>query len=48
MLHHMGLSQEGANDLTAMVNRVREPDDPVTKVTRTETTIITKTDDDSK
>ncbi|MDD7468328.1 MAG: phage holin family protein [Bacteroidales bacterium] len=48
MLHHMGLSKEGADDLTAMVNRVREPDDPVTKVTRTETTIITKTDDDSK
>ena len=48
MLHHMGLSKEGADDLTAMVNRVREPDDPVTKVTRTETTIITKTDDDNK
>lgn len=48
MLHHMGLSEEGANDLTKMVNKVREPDDPVTKVTRTETTIITKTDDDSK
>lgn len=48
MLHHMGISKEGADDLTAMVNRVREPDDPVTKVTRTETTIITKTDDDSK
>lgn len=48
MLHHMGLSEEGANDLTKMVNKVRDQDDPVTKVTRTETTIITKTDDDSK
>lgn len=48
MLHHMGLSEEGANDLTKMVNKVRDQDDPVTKVTRTETTIITKKDDDSK
>ena len=48
MLHHMGLSKEGADDLTKMVNKVRDQDDPVTKVTRTETTIITKTDDDSK
>ena len=48
MLHHMGLSEEGANDLTKMINKVREQDDPVTKVTRTETTIITKEDDDSK
>lgn len=48
MLHYMGLSEEGANDLTKMVNKVRDQDDPVTKVTRTETTIITKKDDDSK
>lgn len=48
MLHHMGISKEGADDLTKMVNKVREQDDPVTKVTRTETTIITKTDDDNK
>ena len=48
MLHHMGLSKEGADDLTKMVNKVRDQDDPVTKVTRTETTIITKTDDDNK
>ena len=33
MLHHMGLSKEGADDLTAMVNKVREPDDPVRKAT---------------
>lgn len=33
MLHHMGLSESGANDLTAMVNKVREPDDPVRKAT---------------
>lgn len=48
MLHHMGLSESGADDLTKMINKVREQDDPVTKVTRTETTIITKTDDDNK
>lgn len=33
MLHHMGLSKEGADDLTKMVNRVREQDDPVRKAT---------------
>ena len=33
MLHHMGLSEEGANDLTKMVNKVREHDDPVRKAT---------------
>lgn len=33
MLHHMGLSEEGANDLTKMVNKVREQDDPVRKAT---------------
>lgn len=33
MLHHIGLSEEGANDLNKMINKVREPDDPARKAT---------------
>lgn len=48
LLHYMGLSKEDSDDLAKMVDKVRDADDPVTKVTKTvtkTTTIKTGTDD---